>query len=140
MPILVDANIWLPLVWEGHLKHSSAKSWFTSQTDSLCFCRITHLALLRHLTHKSILKEAALSNSTALTVVQQLLDSPSVRLLQEPVGVQERLLQFGKSRAKSPQLWTDTYLAAFALAGNLRFATYDKGFKKFEGLELELLT
>lgn len=139
MSILVDSNIWLPLVWEGHLKHRAAKSWFTSQTDSLCFCRVTHLALLRHLTHSSILKEETLTNSTALNVVQQLLNSYSVRLLQEPVGTHDQLLQFGNSKTRSPQVWTDAYLAAFAIAGNLRFATFDKGFKKFEGLELELL-
>lgn len=139
MPILVDSNIWLPLVWEGHVKHGSAKSWFTSQSESLCFCRITQLALLRHLTHASILKEDALSNSAALSVVQQLQDSSSVRLLPEPVGVQERWMRFGKTMTKSPQLWTDAYLAAFAVAGNLRFATYDKGFSKFEGLDLDLL-
>lgn len=140
MPKLVDSNVWLPLVWEGHLKHAATKSWFASQTDSVCFCRITHLALLRHLTHTSILKEEALSNDRALLLVQQLLDSPSIRLLPEPVGVQEHFLQFGKSKRKSPQLWTDAYLAAFALAGKLRFATYDKGFKKFEKLDLELLS
>ena len=139
MSVLVDSNVWLPLVWEGHSNHSAAKSWFASKTDSLCFCRVTHLALLRHLTHKSILKEDALSNSAALSLVERLLNSPSIRLVSEPVGVQERFLQFGKGRRKSPQIWTDTYLAAFAIAGNLRFVTYDKGFNKFQGLELELL-
>ena len=140
MPILLDSNVWLPLIWEGHEKHLSAKAWFTSQTDSFCFCRVTQLALLRHLTHASILKEDALSNSAALTVVQQLRDSASVRLLLEPAGLDEWFLKFGTRRTKSPQLWTDAYLAAFAVAGNLRFATYDKGFKKFEGLKLELLS
>lgn len=140
MPTLLDSNVWLPLVWDGHSKHPVALSWVASQSEPLCFCRITHLALLRHLTHQSIMGNEALTNAKALALIQQLLASPSIRLLQEPVGTHDQLLQYGKSNTRSPQVWTDAYLASFAIAGNLRFATFDKGFKKFKNLNLEILT
>ena len=139
MPILLDSNVWLPLVWEGHAHHKAALGWIASQSDSLCFCRVTHLALLRYLTHGSILGEEALTNAKALALTEQLLESPSIRLLQEPTGTQDRLKSYGKSNTKSPQLWTDTYLASFAIAGNLTFATFDKGFRKFKDLNWVLL-
>jgi predicted nucleic acid-binding protein len=36
----------------------------------------------------------------------------------------------------SPRLWTDAYLAAFALAGGHRLVTFDQGFLRFPGLEV----
>ncbi len=139
MSYLVDSNVWLPLVWNGHSHHRKAIAWVAAQRDSLCFCRVTHLALLLRLTHKAILGDDAVANSQAFSLVAQLLDSPSIRLIPEPTGTQERLLVYGNRNTKSPQLWADDYLAAFALAGGLRFATFDKGFNKYEGLDLELL-
>ena len=139
MPILLDSNVWLPLVWDGHSHHKKAISWVSAQSEALCFCRVTHLALLRHLTHKAILGEEALTNSRAMALVDQLLQSPSIRLVAEPTGVQERLRLYGESNTKSPQIWTDAYLAAFALAGGMRFATFDRGFKRFKGLDLEMV-
>jgi len=139
MSFLVDSNVWLPLVWNGHSHHRKVLAWVANQNDGLCFCRVTHLALLRHLTHKAILGDEALTSYQALSLVEQLLSSPSIRLIPEPTGTQERLLAYGKRNTKSPQLWADDYLAAFALAGGMRFVTFNKGFKKYEGLELEAL-
>jgi len=36
----------------------------------------------------------------------------------------------------SKRNWTDLYLAAFAVAGNLRLVTFDNDFLAFPGLEL----
>ena len=36
----------------------------------------------------------------------------------------------------SPRLWTDAYLAAFALAGGHRLVTFDQDFLRFPGLEV----
>lgn len=34
----------------------------------------------------------------------------------------------------SPNLWTDDYLAAFAVRSGLRLVSFDKGFSRFDGL------
>ena len=48
---LVDVNVWLPLVYDGHLHHLAAVSWFDQEDGkSAAFCRITQLGLLRLLT------------------------------------------------------------------------------------------
>jgi predicted nucleic acid-binding protein len=85
------------------------------------------------------LGEEALTNYRALALVELLLKSPSIRLTPEPTGTHEQFILYGKTNTKSPQLWTDAYLAAFASAGGMQFATFDKGFKKYQGLNLELV-
>lgn len=47
---LADANVWLAVAFSDHLHHATAKAWFEGQHDASCaFCRITQMALLRHL-------------------------------------------------------------------------------------------
>ena len=52
---LADANVWLAVVFSDHLHHPQAKTWFEVQGDASCgFCRVTQMALLRHLTNAKI--------------------------------------------------------------------------------------
>ena len=51
MPLFLDANVWLPLVWDGHAASESAHRWASRQTADFVLCRVTQLALLRHLTN-----------------------------------------------------------------------------------------
>ncbi len=53
---LADANLWLALVFSDHAHHGKAKAWFDAQPDGTCaFCRVTQMALLRHLTNSRIM-------------------------------------------------------------------------------------
>lgn len=139
MGVLLDANVWLPLVWDGHAYHVKALNWVSALEEPIYFCRVTQLALLRHLTNKAILADDALVNEDALTLVEGLSRVSSIECLGEPKGVESQLFEYGRTATKSPQLWTDAYLAAFALRSGLTFATFDKGFRKFKGLDLVLL-
>ncbi len=57
-------------------------------------------------------------------------------MLPDPEGVDELLAQWVRDGIVTPRLWTDAYLAAFAVAGNLRLVTFDKDFERFPGLNL----
>jgi predicted nucleic acid-binding protein len=47
---LADANLWLALAFSDHAHHGTAKAWFDAKLDGTCaFCRVTQMALLRHL-------------------------------------------------------------------------------------------
>jgi predicted nucleic acid-binding protein len=59
--------------------------------------------------------------------------------LNEPVGLDEQLGHFSHVLSIRPKLWTDAYLAAFAVAGNHRIVTFDGDFQEFPGLNLLLL-
>ena len=42
------------------------------------------------------------------------------------------------SRAPSPNLWADVWLAASAISLDCEFTTFDRGFKSLRGLKLRL--
>lgn len=86
---LADANVWLTLSVGGHVHHAKAKAWFDSQLDRSCaFCRITQMALLRHLTNRSIMGQAVQSQWDAWNVYDRLVRDPRVLFVEEPPGVE----------------------------------------------------
>jgi predicted nucleic acid-binding protein len=62
-----------------------------------------------------------------------------ISLQPDPDGVEERLAHFVRLGIVIPRLWTDAYLAAFAISARLRLVTFDKDYKSFPGLNLLLL-
>ena len=53
---LADANVWLAVAFSDHAHHGKARAWFEMQADDSCaFCRVTQMALLRHLTNAKIM-------------------------------------------------------------------------------------
>ena len=57
----------------------------------------------------------------------------------EPDATEVALRRFTQTRQKSPRLWQDAYLAAFAVTAGLQLVSFDRGFRQFAGLELTLL-
>ena len=56
------------------------------------------------------------------------------------IMVQEQLRRHTLDEEASASLWTDAYLAAFAQAAGVSLATFDRGFSRFSGLRLQLLS
>jgi predicted nucleic acid-binding protein len=48
--------------------------------------------------------------------------------------LEHRLAAFIAADAVTPGLWTDAYLAAFALSAGLRMVSFDSDFGRFAGL------
>ena len=137
---LLDANVWLALTAEAHIHHGPAeKYWYDEAAPVAAFCRVTHLALLRHLTNKSVMGTHVLSPVAAWKKSMELLVLPEVRLMAEPAELNGRLGTLCSSGQISPNLWTDAYLAAFAFCAGLRLVSFDRGFTRFAGLELLIL-
>lgn len=137
---LLDANVWLALAAEAHAHHDRAEAyWENEAVSTSAFCRLTQLALLRHLTNKAIMGDPALGPSAAWKKLQEFMALPEVKCLAEPEGLDERLGDFCNLGRTSPNLWTDAYLAAFAKCAGLRLVTFDHGFSRFEALELLIL-
>jgi len=65
--------------------------WDDEAADQLAFCRLTGLALLRHLTNPRILGEAALDGGAAWRALETWLALPQITLLNELVGLDELL-------------------------------------------------
>lgn len=136
MPDLLDASVWVPLCAPDHVHYARARRyWDEEAADELVFCRMTALALLRHLTNPRILGEAALNGSAAWRALETWLAVPRVRLLVEPAGLEEWLARWSGELDLRGGEWTDAYLAAFAAAGDCRLVAFDADFRRYAGIK-----
>lgn len=138
---LLDASVWLPLSAPDHAHYSRARRYWDEEAASeLVFCRMTALALLRHLTNARILGDVVLDGSAAWRALETWLALPQITLLSEPPGLDELLAQWaGQLDPRSAQ-WTDAYLAAFAAASDSRVVAFDGDFHRYPGVEFLHLT
>ena len=137
---LLDANVWLALAAEAHAHHEPAKAYWEGNAAPLAaFCRVTQMAFLRLLTNKTVMGAHVLSPAAAWTKSDEFLALPEVQLLSEPHGLEETWGRFSNRGRRSPNLWTDAYLAAFAKCAGLRMVTFGRGFSRFEGLDYLIL-
>jgi toxin-antitoxin system PIN domain toxin len=137
---LVDANVWLGLTFSDHLFHSLAKNWFDIQPEGSCaFCRITQMALLRHLTNAKIMGQFVQNQMQAWKNFDLLAGDGRVVFLNEPPTLEAELRNLTQSDSPSHAVWTDAYLAAFAIASQCQLVTCDQGLDRFKMLSLLVL-
>src|SRR2546423_1233031 len=126
MSDLLDASVWVPLAAPDHLHHDRPRRyWHEELVGTAAFCRVTALALLRHLTNRHVMQHGVLTGGEAWEEYARWLSLPEIRFLTEPPGVERHLRQFARALNPGPALWTDAYLAAFAIAGGCRMVTFD---------------
>jgi toxin-antitoxin system PIN domain toxin len=127
---LLDANVWLALAVSTHQHHVSATAWFDRQSDNSCaFCRITQMALLRHLTNSKIMNGDVQNQADAWHTYEKLLSDGRVVFCPEPEKAESYWKEWTNEVSPSHKTWTDRYMAAFAMAGGLQLVTFDRGFK-----------
>ena len=133
---LLDASVWLPLSAPDHVHYSRARRyWDDEAAGELAFCRVTALALLRHLTSPRILGEAALDGRAAWRALETWLALPQITLLSEPAGLDELLGQWAGQLDLRAGKWTDAYLAAFVVASGCRLVAFDRDFRRYPAVE-----
>ena len=133
---LLDASVWLALSAPEHSHYLRARRYWDEESASeLAFCRVTALALLRHLTNAKILGKAALDGGMAWQALETWLAVPQVSLLAEPPGLDELLAQWAGKLDLRTGRWTDAYLAAFAATSGCRLVAFDSDFRRYPGIE-----
>ena len=144
--VLFDTNVWLATVFQSHPNHAAAQNALGAATAAApaVFCRSTQQSFLRLMSTPTVLRAygaESLTNRDALAALDALQSLRQVRVSDEPPGVFDRWRRLAVLDTASPKVWMDAYLAAFAVAGGLRFATFDSGFRSFvaRGLSLELM-
>jgi toxin-antitoxin system PIN domain toxin len=142
MTCIADANVLFPLLVQGHVAHEVAQAWWDAQPDgTVGTCLLTRLAVLRLVTNRVAMNGAPITPREALKAWRQLADDPrSVHIETEPAAHETRFASLVSGRESTPNLWTDAWLAALALALDYELTTFDRGFKSFRGLKLRLLT
>jgi toxin-antitoxin system PIN domain toxin len=137
---LLDINVWLALVDENHQHHPSTRDYWTHhKADHVAFCRISMLGLLRLSTQPRVLSRA-LNNEEAWTIYRQYLALPPVKFLADPPNLEQHFAALTLTADFPHRMWTDGYLAAFALASKSRLVSFDGDFKRFTGLNFLHLT
>lgn len=134
---LPDVNIWLALSLPDHPHYLRARQyWFDESSAELAFCRVTSLAVLRLLTQSAVMGGDPLTVAQSWQAYRSFRELPEVAFVQEPEGCETLLEAWATTGDPSARLWTDAYLAAFAMAGAFRLVTFDRDFTSFSGLEL----
>lgn len=143
--ILADTNVWLALSVSKHHFHRVASDWFGRQSAArpVVFCRSTQQSFLRLLTTESVLRAYGvppMTNAQAWAQYEGIASDRRCGFVGEPAGVEARWKRYAERGSASPKVWMDAYLAAFAVCGGFSLATTDKGFRQYDGLDLQLLS
>jgi toxin-antitoxin system PIN domain toxin len=137
---LADINLLLPLLVRHHEQHELALRWFDSlAAGEALLCRFVQLALIRLLGNGSIMGDYALPASSAWELLGKLMEDERMEFAAEPTLLEAEFPKLLRYPTPTGKLVGDAYLAAFALAGQFRFATFDTGFRQFRDLDLQLI-
>jgi toxin-antitoxin system PIN domain toxin len=140
MGYLADVNFLIALLHARHTLSERAVAWLgrQEQAGSIVLCRVAQMGVLRILTNPTWLKGEVLSAAAVWDAWDLLLTDDRFTSIQEPAGIESEWRLVTRDFAAGRHAGTDTYLAAFARAGGYSLLTFDRGFRQFEGLEVEI--
>lgn len=130
-----DINLWVALVDKRHVHHDKAQAYWAEHYDQgFAYCRITMLGFLRVVTNPiAVLQPKSAAEAWAL--YQDILAIPQVQFLTDPIDLDFSFQTLTVADEVFPhRLWTDAYLAAFAMASSCRIVSFDDDFARFPGL------
>jgi len=126
----LDANVWLALLWERHVHFERAARWFDrASEEQFFFCRFTQLTVLRLLTTEKIMGRDARTMSEAWALWDQVWADSRMAFLPEPDGLEGEFRVRSRLVSKSPKVWADAYLLAFAVSAGVKLVTFDRALK-----------
>jgi predicted nucleic acid-binding protein len=102
-------------------------------------CRFAQLGLMRLLGNRTVMGGQALSGAAAWQLIEELMEDERVEFVEEPRDLDG--IFGGQLRYPVPtvKLTGDAYMAAFAMALERKMVTFDRGFRQFAGLDVEVL-
>ena len=126
---LLDVNVWLAAAWARHAHHRRVKAWLDQDEGPRAFCGVTQMSLLRLITNASVIGQEARTRRQAWDLMDHLLADPRIDVLPEPDNLVPLWMALSKRDDRNHALWTDDYLAAFAVAAELEVVTLDRPFR-----------
>jgi len=126
----LDSNVWLALLWKRHIHSERARKWLEQTSDEqFFFCRFTQITLLRLLTTEALMGKDTQSMSDACRLWDRLCADPRIAFLAEPEQLERQFRSRTQLATRSPKVWADAYLLAFAASAGLKFVTFDQALK-----------
>jgi len=125
---LPDVNFWLALAFPSHVHHAPAKAWMDTVTDkdSCGICRVTQMGFLRLATNPKVLGDHAVSMVDAWRGFDLMLSDDRIVFVGEPTNTETTWRGLTQRQGFSTNVWSDAYLAAFAIAADLEMVTFDR--------------
>lgn len=135
----LDANVWMALIWDRHIHAGRARDWFQqADQEEFLFCRFTQITVLRLLTTASVMGKDVRSLSQAWSLWDKICADMRVAFLPEPEALGPEFRARTQILTKSPKVWADAYLLAFAAVAGLKLITFDRGLQS-RGVEVLVL-
>lgn len=126
----LDANVWLALIWSRHVHSERAQLWFEQAgEEQFFFCRFTQITVLRLLTTAQIMGKDTKSMSEAWGLWDRVWADTRIVFLPEPEEIEKEFRSRSRLSSRSPKVWADAYLLAFAAVAGLKFVTFDRALK-----------
>jgi toxin-antitoxin system PIN domain toxin len=126
----LDANVWLALLWSRHIHSERAREWFEEAgEEQFFFCRFTQVTILGLLTTEGIMGKDTKTMSEAWRVWDRVWADTRIAFLPEPDDLEKEFRSRSRLSTRSPKVWADAYLLAFASVAGLKFVTFDRALK-----------
>jgi len=123
----LDANVWLALLWNRHIHSEKAREWFDQASEEqFLFCRFTQLTVLRLLTTEKVMEKDTQSMTQAWGLWDRVWADARMAFLPEPDGLEKEFRSRSRLTSRSPKVWSDAYLLAFAVVAGLKLVTFDR--------------
>lgn len=140
MTYLPDVNVWIALAVAQHVHHRSAQKWLSETSgDTLAFCRVTQMGLLRLLTNHRVMSSDVFSPEGAWRLLEQIRQNDQVIFVAEPFGLERSWREMTRVHKTGANFWTDVYLSAFAQLAEYTLVTFDRGFSNHKLLSFQIL-
>jgi toxin-antitoxin system PIN domain toxin len=128
----LDANVWLALLWGRHVHSERARLWFEQAgEEQFFFCRFTQVTVLRLLTTEKIMGTDTRTMAEAWKTWDRGCDDSRIAFLPEPEAFEREFRSRSRLTSRSPKVWADAYLIAFAAVAGLKLVTFDNALKSF---------
>jgi len=126
----LDSNVWLALCVSRHSHAARARSWFeNSENEKFFLCRFTQLAVLRLLTTEGVMGPDTETMAGAWKLLDRIQADDRIEFLSEPDGLDNEFRARSRLSSRSPKVWADAYLLAFAATAGLKLVTFDQALK-----------
>ena len=142
LSLFPDVNVWLALTHSRHVHHQIAADWFRRSEETMCFCRLTQLGVLRLLTNEQVMGGDVMNQRQAWQAYRRWFQDERIEFHREPEGADFESLfeRFSTNLRPSTKLWADAYLAAFAKAAGLTIVTFDRAFRSMTSISARVLS
>jgi toxin-antitoxin system PIN domain toxin len=136
---LPDVNVWLSLCYDRHGHHQAAVDWREAVRIPVYFCHVTQMSLLRLLTNPRVMRSDMRTPQDAIGVYRELRSDERVRYAHETPDMESLWFSLMAAPSANGGVWTDAWLAAFALAHGSKLVSFDAGMRRWAALRPEVL-